>query len=291
MEVYADVLVSLNTLFTYVILVATRIFCKIPTNKWGVAIASLLGGISSLIIFLNEINVVLSVLYKVVTAIVITTIAFLPDNLKKFLKIYISFFGISFVFAGVMYAVEITFNPENILFINGTVYFDMSITYLVGSILVIYGVFLGCNYFLQKNIVSNEIYNVKIFFRKSCADIRGVVDTGNSLKDGVSGRMVFVAYSGALTSLFTDEEMNYFKSKDYINIPESLETKVHLIPCKTVNGKSLLPTIIPEKIEIICKNKITQTDFVAVAISHERLSDGEYETLLCKEIFDLNWRE
>lgn len=291
MEVYADVLVALNTLFTYIILVATRVVCKIPTNKWGVAIASLLGGLSSLIIFADEISVFLSVIYKLVTALVITTIAFLPNRIKKILKLYLSFFAISFLFAGIMYGVEISFNPQNILFINGTVYFDMSITYLVGSILTIYGVFLVINYFLQKIIVGNEIYDVKISFRKSFARLRGVVDTGNNLKDGVMGRSVIVVELHSVVPLFTDEEIKYLKSNDFINIPQSLERKIHLLPCKTVTGKSLLPAIIPEKVEFRLKNKHTQTDFIAVAIIDEKLSDGEYDALLCNAIFDLNWKE
>ena len=290
-EVYADVLVALNTLFTYIILVATRVVCKIQTNKWGVAIAALIGGISSLIIFADELSVFLSVVYKLVTALVITTIAFLPNRFKIFFKVYFSFFAISFLFAGIMYGVEITFNPENILFINGTVYFDMSIAYLVGSILVIYGAFLGCNYFLQKNIISNNIYDVKISFRNSFVCLRGVIDTGNNLKDGVMGRMVIVAELNSLVPLFTNEEINYLKSDAFVNIPRSLERKIHLLPCKTVTGKSLLPAIIPDMVEFSLKGKRAQTDFIAVAIADEKLSDGEYKALLCSDILDLNWKE
>ena len=33
--VYADVLVALNILLTYILIVATRVMVKIPTNKWN----------------------------------------------------------------------------------------------------------------------------------------------------------------------------------------------------------------------------------------------------------------
>lgn len=289
-EVYADVLVALNILFTYIFLVATRVICKVPTKKWGVAIASVIGGFSSLIIFVGEIHVLLSVTYRVVLAIVITTVAFLPGNLKVFLKVFFSFFGVSFLFAGVMYAIEITFNPQNVFFINGTVYFNMSITYLVGSILVIYGVFLVCNYFLQRNVSGNEIYDVKIYFRNTHTTIRGVVDTGNNLKCGITGRPVIVAELDSLNGLFTKEEVDFLKNGDFMNVPVSFETKIHLVPCKTVSGNKLLPAIIPRKVGFLKNKNFAETDFVAVAIINGTISSGEYNALLYKEITELNWR-
>lgn len=290
-EVYADVLVALNILFTYIFLVATRVVCKIPTNKWGVAVSSFLGGISSLIIFVNEFNVFISVCYRIIIAVVLTGVAFLPRSFISFIKVLCAFFGVSFLFGGVMYGVEIAFNPSNILFINGTVYFNMSITYLVGSVLIIYGVFLGCNYLFQRNISDNEIYDVKIHFRYTVATLRGIIDTGNGLKDGFMGRPVIVAERESLSSLFTNEELEYLKGSDVLVVPESLEAKVHFVPCKTVSGRKLLPAIIPRKVEIIKGKNVVETDYVAVAILDEKLSSGEYNALLYKEITDLSRKE
>lgn len=289
--VYADVLVSLNILITYLILVSVRLACRIPTNKWGVAIASILGGLSSLIIFCDNILTVWSVVYKIAVASVITAVAFLPLNLKMFLKTFLSFFGISFLFGGVMYAVEITFEPQNILYLNGTVYFDMSIKYLVGSTLVVYGVFVICDYFLSKKLSNREIYKVRITFRNVSVETTGFVDTGNNLKDGLSGRPVIVAELSAVAPLFTFAEINYLKSDVFGEIPETLKTKIHLIPCNTVSGESLLPAVIPDKVEYRIKNKSAQTNFVSLAICKRSLSSGEYKALLSGNIYDLNWKE
>lgn len=290
-EIYADVLVSLNILFTYIFLVATRVICKIPTNKWGVAISSFLGGMSSLIIFVNELNIILSAGYRIMVAIVLTGIAFLPRSIKSFIKVICAFFGVSFLFGGIMYGIEIAFNPSNIFFVNGTVYFDMSITYLVVSVLVVYGVFLGCNYLLQRNLSNNEIYEIEIYFRSTSAALRGIIDTGNALKDGVMGRPVIVAELKSLLPLFTDEEIRYLKAEALLNVPQSLETRIHFIPCKTVSGRKLLPAIIPRKVELVNGKNAAKTDFVAVAIMNEKVSSGEYNALLYKEIAELSWKE
>lgn len=290
-SVYADVLVALNILITYLILVSSRLVCRCATNKWGVAIASVIGGLSSLIIFCDDLPLPLSVVYKITVAATVTAIAFLPVCFKMFLKTFFSFFGISFLFGGVMYAVQITFEPKNILYINGTVYFDMSISYLVGSILAIYGIFVLCDYFLSRKIASKEIYKVTVTFRNVSTQITGFVDTGNSLKDSLTGRPVIVAQLSAVAPLFDFEETAFFKREDYSNVPESLKAKIHLIPCKTVSGDTLLPCIIPEKTEFRLKNRKAQTDFVSVAICNKPLSSGEYGALLNDSIYNLHWRE
>ena len=89
--VYADVLVALNILLTYILIVASRVVCKIPANKWAVMVASIVGGISSLIIFYDNVGVVFSCLYKIITGAIIVGIAFLPKGLKSFLKVFFSF--------------------------------------------------------------------------------------------------------------------------------------------------------------------------------------------------------
>ena len=49
--VYADVLVSVNILITYIFLVCVRVVFSAPTNKLLVALASFIGGLSSVVIF------------------------------------------------------------------------------------------------------------------------------------------------------------------------------------------------------------------------------------------------
>lgn len=284
--VYADVLVALNILFTYLILVCVRLTFKIATNKWGIAIASVLGGISSLIIFAENMPLIWSVLYKIAVACIVTAIAFLPDRLQLFIKVLLAFTGITFLFGGVIYAFEITMRPENILYINGTVYFDMDIKYLVGCIFVVYGVFLAFNYFLSRKIFGNDTYQVKIFFRNVCVETTGIIDTGNNLKEGISGRPVIVGELSALAPLFTYEEIMFFKGGDFTIVPEGLKTKIRLIPCKSVAGESLLPCIIPDKIELNIKKRKLTTDFVALALCNKKLSSGEYSVLLHTEILN-----
>ena len=286
MTVYADVLVALNILLTYILIVASRVVCKIPANKWAVMVASIVGGISSLIIFYDNVGVVFSCLYKIITGAIIVGIAFLPKGLKSFLKVFFSFIGVSFLFGGSMYALEITLHPKNIMFSNGTVYFDMSVTYLVVSVLVIYGVFLLADYLITKHNHKGGKCQLEITYNNASVNMTALIDTGNTLTDGLSGRAVIVAELSAVSPLFSREEMLFFKKGSFENIPESLNKIFRLIPCKAVTGESLLMAFLPDAVKITDKDKAYETSFCTVALTEKSLSQGEYKALLNTQIFE-----
>ena len=290
MTVYADVLVALNILITYIIIVASRVLCKIPTNKWAVSCACVLGGVSSIVIFFEDGGAVFSLIYKLITGAVIVGIGFLPKSPKTFIKALSAFFGVSFLFGGGVYALEITAHPKNILFYNGTVYFDMSITYLVGCVLSIYGVFLLANFFLTRHTLKGAKCELKIIFGKSAVTLPALIDTGNSLTDGLSGRPVIVAELGAVSPLFTMEELKFFKSGNYDEVPDTLKKVMRLIPCTAVTGESLLKAFLPDSVKIKTRDKTYTSDFCTVAVTDRELSEGEYRALLNYGIFE-NGRE
>lgn len=286
MTVYADVLVAVNILLTYILIVATRVMVKIPTNKWAVLVASVVGGVSSLVIFYENGGVAFSFIYKVITGGIIVGISFLPKSPKLFIKEFLAFFGVSFLFGGSMYALEITLHPKNILFYNGTVYFDMSIAYLVASVLVIYGVFLLADYLITKHSQKGGKCQLEITYNEASVSMTAFIDTGNTLTDGMTGRPVIIAELSAVSPLFTREEMIFFKNGNYEDVPESLSKNFRLIPCKTVAGDSLLKAFMPTFVKIKDGKSCCQNSFCTVALTERDLSQGEYRALLNNNIFE-----
>lgn len=290
LTVYADVLVSVNVLITYIFIVCTRVICKMATNKFLVAIGSFIGGFSSLIIFFDVKYQVLSFFIKLLTAAVIVAVSFLPRSIRGFIKLYSGFLTVSVIFGGVMYFLEITINPEKIMYYNGTVYFDMSLAYLVGSVLVIYGLFLIVQYFLDKKVSSENLCEVKIFFRNSAVSLLSIIDTGNNLTDGLTGRPVVVAELSAVAPLFDFSELDFLKKGNYENIPEALKKYIRMVPCGAVTGEGILLGFIPEKIEVKTKTRVYINDYCVIAVLNKHLSEGEYKALLNEKILQ-NSRE
>lgn len=286
LTVYADVLVALNILLTYILIVASRVICKVATNRWAVLLASVMGGISSLVIFYENGGVAFSILYRIITGGVIIGIAFLPENLKIFIKEFLAFFGISFLFGGGMFALEITLHPKNIMFYNGTVYFDMSIAYLVASVLVIYGIFLLADYLITKHNNKSGKCQLEIEYNHKLVSITALMDTGNTLTDGMTGKSVIIAELSAVSALFSRDEMMFFKNDDFENIPESLNKSFRLIPCKTVTGDSLLKAFVPTFVKIKDGKSSYQNNFCTVALTEKDLAQGEYKALLNRAIFE-----
>lgn len=286
LTIYADVLVALNILLTYIIIVASRVLCKMPTNKWAVLLASVVGGFSSLVIFYENGGVAFSVLYKIITGGIIVGIGFLPKTIKLFFKVLLAFFGVSLLFGGSMYALEITLHPKNIMFYNGTVYFDMSIAYLVASVLVIYGVFLSADYLITKHNNKGGECQLEITYNNTSVNMIAFIDTGNNLTDGMSGRSVIIAELSAVSPLLSREELLFFKSGNFENVPESLNKSFRLIPCMAVTGESLLKAFLPTAVKIKDKEKIYETSFCTIALTEKSLSQGKYRALLNNRIFE-----
>lgn len=280
--IYVDVLVSVNILLTYIFLVCVRVFLRYPTNKWGVGIASVIGGLSALVVFVPDMNIVASIIYKIFVASLIVSVSFLPKKLFQYLKTLLAFLGITLLFGGAVYAVTIIVNPRKILFVNGTVYFDMSVKYLVGSVFLVYGLFLAFDYFLVRSYAKNKIYDIEIKFRDTRVFTKGFLDTGNNMTDAFSGRPVVVGEIDALSPLFTYEELMFLKSSVYENTPDSLIGKIRLIPCKTVGESSLLPLFRPDEFKL----NGGKTSDVSVALVNKNLSDNEYNILLNRNMME-----
>lgn len=276
MVVYADVLVCFNAVVTYIFLVCTRVFCKYPTSKAGVVLSSAFGGASSLVVFLPPLNGILSLLLKMPLCSVIVFLAFFPKNIKSFIKLTLSFFGVSCVFGGGVYGVQLLLNSNRVIYKNGVAYLDVDIKFIVAGVFIIYGVFLLFDYFMRRCDIKGGIKSVEITYRDISIVLKGFFDTGNSLVDGISGRNVIVAQLQALSPIFTYEEICFLRSGEVDNVPKSLYGKVRFLPCDTVGGKALLPMITPDYIKVegkVCKK-------TSVAIVDKSLSDGEYTVLL-----------
>jgi stage II sporulation protein GA (sporulation sigma-E factor processing peptidase) len=266
--------------------VCTRVAVNLPTSKWGIGLACVLGGVSSLVVFIDERLLPVSVALKLIIGAIIVLLSFLPRSVKSFLKAYTGFFIVSALFGGVMYFLEITFRPHGIMYVNGTVYFDMSIKYLVGCTFLIYGVFLIVNYFFERKATKNQVYKVNVAFRNMEIAVLGYIDTGNSLVDSLTGRTVFVGEVKSFAPLFTYEEQKFLKNINLDNIPGSLAGVIHLVPCKTVGESALLPAFVPDRIEVEISKNIVEVKNVSIALTDVDFSQGEYSLLLNKRVIE-----
>ena len=285
--IYVDVLIAVNILVTYIMVVCTRVVVKNETHKWGLVLAVFFGGASSLVIFWENMPFLFSIAFKFLGVIAISVLAFFPRSKKVFIKTTLAFLFVNFLFGGVMYFVEVTFNPSNIFYMNGTVYFDISVLFLASMTLICYGLLLAFDFFLRKRSSEKTLYKATIYFRDKSISLKALYDTGNHLNDGIEGKPVVIAELNSLNKFFSASEIDFLKDSSVTSdVPSSLKGIIRIIPCSSINGVSLLKGFVAEKLTIESDNFKFTTTFFIIAVTNNSLSLGEYNCILNSNIFE-----
>ncbi len=255
LTVYVDVLIILNTLVNYFILLSIRKITRSHTSRWRIALGSLVGGVSSMLIFLEHLGAVMTIL-KLVTAILMTVITFGMKPLKSLFKKLFWLFAISFVFGGLMFAVYIFFDTDILIYTNGIVYFDIDVTFLVVCSVFSYIVITVITKFTDKKAPKSQEYYVSIQQNGKMVSCKALMDTGNNLREPFSSLPVV---------MIEKKLFNQF------HIPDE---KLRLIPVSTVNGEALVRAFRPDFLQI----NDFKTDKIYIGesiVSHE-----EYKIIL-----------
>lgn len=229
--VYVDVLIILNTLVNYFILLAVRKISRAHTSRWRIAMGSLVGGVSSMLIFLEDLGVVMTLL-KLFTALLMTVITFGVKPFKSLLKKLFWLFAISFVFGGLMLAVYIFFDTDILIYTNGIVYFDIDVAFLVVCSVFSYIVITVITKFTDKRAPQSKEYYVTIQQNGKIISCNALMDTGNNLREPFSSLPVVIV------------------EKDLFNQFCVPDEKLRLIPVSTVNGDSLIKAFRPDFLQI-----------------------------------------
>ena len=252
--VYVDVLIVLNTLVNYFILLGVRKITRAYTVHWRIALGALSAGFSSLLIFIEDLGFIMTLL-KILTAVLTTAITFGIKPVKGYFKRLFLLFAITFIFGGFVLAVYIFFDKDIMIYSNGIVYFDVSMTFLVICSVISYLIITIISKITDKKAPKSKEYIVTIQNNGKNITCNSLMDTGNNLCDPFSEYPVIMVDKSIFSQLFNEE-------------------KIRLIPISTVNGDSLIRAFRPEKVTI---NNFS-TDKVFIGESSTNLD--EYKVIL-----------
>lgn len=212
MRIYIDLFFLFNTIMDIIIITSVSILLKRNTTYKRILISSLLGGISSLMLF-TSIN---RLLLELITIILMITIAFKYKNIRYFLTNMLYTYILSILLGGLIY-----------LF-NSKVTLNIYLNYLVIIILSIEVMTLYIKENKKIKNTYNNYYKVDIYFKdKEKISLIGFLDTGNNLYDPYKKRPIILV------------DKKYQKEDKFI-----------LVPYHTINGEGLLKCIKPEKVYI-----------------------------------------
>ena len=208
MKIYIDLFFLLNLIMDCIIIISTSILLKRKTSTIRIILSSLLGGISSLLLFSN-IN---KILLEVISIILMVLIAFGYNKIRYIIKNIIYVYLLSTLLGGIIYLFNIKVSN------------NVFLTYLIIIIISIEVLILYIKEIKKMKNIYNNYYKVDIYFKdKEKISVIGFVDTGNNLYDPYKKRPIILL------------SKKYIRDDNYI-----------LVPYYTTNGEGLLKCIKPD---------------------------------------------
>lgn len=234
--IYLDVLLVCNLYVNYILLrmTARLMHCRLRFSRC--LIVSAIGSLSTLMIFLPPMPALLSVLCKLLVALLLCMCAFGIKEPLRLCKSTICLFCSSFLLAGILLACAL-FCGVKVLHANSCWYLDVSLLHLVLFTIAAYLLLHAVQYLQDRSHAADGGYRVIIRYRRCTAQLEGLADTGNSLVDFFTGKPVIICDSAQLRGI----------------APPDLHTPVkgfRLLPCSTVAGSCVIPVFRPDEVVI-----------------------------------------
>lgn len=294
MTIYIDIIIVENLIMNYIILYATAVISKDKISYTRIFLASLIGAIYAVSEYVLKMNIYSNIFIKMILAVIIVYVAFYPQNIKKMFKQLVMFYVTTFTFGGVATYLIYVLKPQNIIIKNGMyvgtyVLKIIFIGAIVGTIILLIAFKLSKNKITKKDMICQ--IKIKINGKEKTLD--AMVDTGNMLKEPITGIPVAVVERTSLYDLLPKEILNNTESilgGDFKKIPEEIKkeyiSKLKIIPFASLGKQNgMLVGIKPEKIKIINEQTEEEKNAIIGIYNKSLTKKGEYNALIGIELY------
>ena len=284
--IYIDIIILENLIMNYIILYATALISKAKVNKTRLIISSLIGAIYAITEYISKFSIYANFFVKIILSIIMVFIAFNPQNVKQMWKELLFFYLTTFTFGGVSTYLISLIKPqrigENIL----------KIVFL-GAIIGFTIVTISFKFAKNKITKKDMICKIKIKLNGKEKILDTMVDTGNMLKEPITGTPVAVVEKNSLYELMPKEILNNTDSilgGDFEKIPENIKNdyipKLKIIPFSSLGKQNgMLVGIKPEKFEVINEQEEEKEDVIIGIYNKSLTKRGEYTALIGIELY------
>ncbi len=201
MIIYADILVVLNVLTDYLLLRCCGAVRHLPVRRGRLLAGALLGGVFSLQMLLPVQGIMATVL-AVGNAAAVCLTAFGFGSIRQFLRNGLCFMGLAFAYSAGMYALWFFLRPNGMYWHGGYVYFDISPLHFVVLTLLTDGLLTMVRKWLQnRERKEGRILRIQMTHEGKSVCGRGLADSGNLLREPISGCPVIIADENLLVRI------------------------------------------------------------------------------------------
>lgn len=259
MVLYADIYLLINFSMDFLSLFITSKLLNMKIIKHRIILSSIIGAIYALVMLLLELTPIVSFVVNLMCEIILVLVSFDTKKIKKIISLSLVNFVTSATLGGTMSILYSFMNKlmENIV-LNETVkdsYFGIRMIIIVTLTLLTSIVFSR----ILNRSKQTKSEKIKIKLNQNIFEIEALCDSGNLLKEPISGKCVI------LVTEKSDLGKNIMKIQDIYK---------RYIPYKNVEGTGILKGVIPQKI-IVRENLVD-----AIVATAEIDSFGGYEALL-----------
>ena len=197
MTVYVDLLFGVNALINYLLLQGSAMLGGCPVKLWRLLSAAALGGAYAAAAVLPGLEYLQRPVFQVLFAglMLLTAFGWKRNTVKQGLF----FFGLSFAFAGVVLVVIQLMEPDCML-LGGRAYYAVSTPALLLLAGLCYGlsavVLAGCG-----THTGGDLVRMTLELDGRTAVIRALRDTGNTLRDPITGQNILIVGNGVREQL------------------------------------------------------------------------------------------
>ena len=264
-EVYADLYFLINTSMNLLCLMITASLLHLRVNRLRAVLAASFGGAYAVLALLFSLEGILGIALDLLVALGMCAIAFFKkkNTGSALLKYTAVQFLTSMILGGVMTVLYTLLNrmrlPLEILQGDGLSVWTFALLSAVAGIVTA----RGSRFFSIARRTKSVTVNAKLFGQE--LTLRALVDSGNLLRDPVSGRYVIVAEKKRLSAALPPPVGRLLDAP--LEGDGNTEFAVHLrlIPTQTAAGKTLLPALLPEELTVSDGKETYCADYLLAA--------------------------
>ncbi len=291
MTIYLDIIFVENVLMNYIILFATLVVIKVKNKRQQIKLflSSIIGSTYALIVYLGILPIYSNLVAKIILSVVMIYVAFRPLNMKQLLKQLLIFYLVSFVFGGCTFALIYFIKPENVKIHNGVFVgtYPIKVALLAG---VVAFIITEIAFKINRNKLNrhNTFFCIKIYDGEKMLKVNALLDSGNMLKEPISGMPVIIIEKETLSKLIPEEILNYIEDiiggdekEDKDGIQQYL-SKIRMVPFMSIGkDNGMLVGIRVDKVKIETEDINIEKENVIVGIYNNKLTkDNKYNALI-----------
>lgn len=289
MTVYLDIVLVENIIMNYIILFATGLITKAKIKQINIILASTIGAIYVVIAYITSLEIYSNFILKIILSISMVFIGLKAKDIKSLLKNLVIFYLTSFAFGGCAFALLYYIKPQEILMKNGVYIgtYPLKIAILGG---IVGFIIVNISFKLIKGKIRKKdmFCDVQINFNNQSSQIRAMIDTGNLLKDPITGNNVIIAESKKLENVIPTQILKNINKILEVKeeLPNTIEqeyiARLRLIPFTSLGKQNgMIVGFKPDNIIINFEGAENKMDKVIVGIYDKNLSKtDEYQGLV-----------